>query len=206
MNKVFIFDYDGTIVDSTNLVKAAFNRIAEKYGLKKTISDREFGKLYEGNMYEELIKRGLDVARIKEFISDWIDPLLESYTSIKLFKGIKKVIAKLSINNKLYVITSNSSRVILSSIDHLGIKGVSEVLGGDKEKSKVVKIESVKKYYSNCKVYYIGDTSGDMIEAKKADAISIGVTWGLHSRKKLKDAGADYIVDKPEELLDVLVY
>ena len=32
----------------------------------------------------------------------------------------------------------------------------------------------------------------------------VGVTWGFRNREVLEQKGADYIIDKPEELLKII--
>ena len=33
---------------------------------------------------------------------------------------------------------------------------------------------------------------------------TVGVLWGFRDKKELKKAGADYIIEKPEELLGII--
>ena len=121
------------------------------------------------------------------------------------FNGIREVIRKLSKKAVIYIITSNLTSVIEDSIQFHKIKGVQRVIGGDKEFSKVKKILAVKKIHPKAVFYYIGDTVGDILEAKKADVKAVAVTWGYHSRKMLEKVKPDYIVDTPKELLKVLL-
>lgn len=50
----------------------------------------------------------------------------------------------------------------------------------------------------------IGDTEFDMEMAKAAGCRRIGVSWGYHSVKRLRDGGAEHIVESFGELEDVL--
>ena len=50
----------------------------------------------------------------------------------------------------------------------------------------------------------IGDSGIDMQTAKNAGVRSIGCTWGFRPREDLETNGADYIVDKPIELLNII--
>ncbi|GER01973.1 hypothetical protein JCM17845_25960 [Iodidimonas gelatinilytica] len=43
----------------------------------------------------------------------------------------------------------------------------------------------------------IGDTSYDMLMAKNAGAIGLGVSWGYHAPEDLEAAGAHVIADEP---------
>ena len=58
----------------------------------------------------------------------------------------------------------------------------------------------------NKNIIYIGDSIGDGKAAKAANTISIGVTWGSTSEKKMREEGVfDYIVGSVEELGVLLV-
>ena len=43
-----------------------------------------------------------------------------------------------------------------------------------------------------------------METARRAGLTSVGVSWGFRSREVLQNAGADYIIDKPCELLKLV--
>lgn len=51
---------------------------------------------------------------------------------------------------------------------------------------------------------YVGDSEVDMATARNAGLISVGVTWGFRDKHLLKERGADYIIDRPEDLLRVI--
>ena len=50
---------------------------------------------------------------------------------------------------------------------------------------------------------YVGDSEVDVETAKNAGVKCAGVTWGFRDRGVLEAAGADYIIDRPEELLEI---
>ena len=54
------------------------------------------------------------------------------------------------------------------------------------------------------KTYYIGDSEVDIETAKNAGLKCISVSWGYKDRDFLKKHGAKIIVDKPQEILDIL--
>jgi len=51
---------------------------------------------------------------------------------------------------------------------------------------------------------YLGDTSVDMQTARDAGMRPIGVLWGFREREELVGAGAESVIEKPEELLVLL--
>ncbi len=202
--RILLFDYDGTIVDSTKAVHDAFNKATEKYKLKPAVNYDDFIKLYDKNVYESIVGRGLPRSKLREFFDEWRRPLLIPNGKVKLFKGMKEVIDGLSKSNYIIIITSNSKKAIEISLERFKLNGIREIIGGEEEMSKVAKIEKIKRRFLNNEIYYVGDTKGDMLEAKKAGVKSIGVSWGVHSREHLKEANPDFIASKPEDLLNIL--
>jgi phosphoglycolate phosphatase len=53
------------------------------------------------------------------------------------------------------------------------------------------------------RTYYIGDTTGDIREAKMAGIRTVAVTWGWHSRERLAKLQPDYLIDNPSDLLSI---
>ena len=51
---------------------------------------------------------------------------------------------------------------------------------------------------------YLGDTSTDMICARQAGMHPVGVLWGFRQRQELEDAGAEAIIARPMEVLEVI--
>lgn len=52
--------------------------------------------------------------------------------------------------------------------------------------------------------FYIGDTVGDILEAKQAGVKTVAVTWGWHTKEQLSVANPDSLIDSPEELLEII--
>ena len=51
---------------------------------------------------------------------------------------------------------------------------------------------------------YIGDSQTDAATGKNAGMTFIGVCWGFRSRQVLEECGADYIVETPQEILNII--
>lgn len=59
-------------------------------------------------------------------------------------------------------------------------------------------IEKLGVSKDNC--IYIGDSDVDVQTAHKSGLKCIGVTWGFRDRDVLEKAGAEYIIDNPDEI------
>jgi phosphoglycolate phosphatase len=53
-------------------------------------------------------------------------------------------------------------------------------------------------------IIYVGDSDVDMITAKSALMLSVGVSWGFRSIEELLANGAKIILEKPGDLLQLL--
>lgn len=53
---------------------------------------------------------------------------------------------------------------------------------------------------------YVGDSDVDIACGHNAGLKSIGVSWGFRGREELERAGADYVVDSPSELIDIVLH
>ena len=61
----------------------------------------------------------------------------------------------------------------------------------------------VKQALHPSNVLYVGDEVRDIEAAKKAGIRIAAVTWGYNSKKALEAYKPDYLVTKPEELLQI---
>jgi phosphoglycolate phosphatase len=51
---------------------------------------------------------------------------------------------------------------------------------------------------------YCGDHTIDMVTGRAAGVVTIGVTWGFHTKDALYAEGADFVADTPLELSDYI--
>lgn len=203
MEKIIIFDYDGVIVDSLDAYEKAVVSVFQKHGFNQINSHKSFLDLFDGNFFESAVKIGISPEKMPEIIKE-LEPKLQSLQGeLKLFDGIREVLAELSKRNKVYIATSNLSNVVKDYLESQNITGIEDIIGADRETSKVKKIESIKAKHPNSEVFYVGDTKGDMVEGKLAGAKTIAVLWGWHDAERLKEGEPDYIAERPSELLTI---
>lgn len=202
MKNILMFDYDGVIVDSLDIFRENLIHACQINNFSQ-ISEKNFLSLFEGNMYEGIINLGIPKEKIPKILNDLKLGLISAQKGLHLFNGISQMLEELSRKNKIAIITSNVSEVVRKFLESKNIRCCLEIIGGEKESSKVLKIETIKTKYPNHKYFYIGDTMGDIIEGRNADAKTIAVTWGWHNESLLKKEHPDYIVRSPVELVEL---
>ncbi len=213
--KAYIFDLDGTIVDTLEDITRALNLmlIDEKFPLV-TIDEV---RLKIGKGARNLVSRVLpDTFNVE---SEDFDRLLGKYKAlydahctekVSLYNGIREVIIELKKRGKrLAVISNKDTRHVKSIVDKLLPDLFDEVLGYDGTYPTKPAKDSLcavceKLGVSNDECVYIGDSSVDVAFSKGAGIMCVGVFWGFLGRDGFdKDNPPDIFVESADEILNI---
>jgi len=202
--KLFLFDFDGVLVDSLDVYEKTVKDNLQKIKQPVVQSREEFLELFEDNFYTSLKNKGIDLNVFMKAAEDILAQV--RITDMKPFPDVAPVIETLHKNHCLIVVSSNDYASIKEALDLFHFNDYfRDILGSDFMFSKKEKIlYAAEKYHVEPnKIYYIGDTTGDIKEGKQARVKTVGVTWGWHSREKMAAAEPDYLFDTPGELLQL---
>ena len=197
--KLLLFDFDGVIADSLAFYEHSVNLCLERLGVPRLKSRAGFLALFDDNFYEGITRLGVD-GKDFTYATAMVSPQLD-FSRIGIHREVLEVVETLRAEHILSLISSNSAQAIRTI--HRGIDSYFDyVLGYEFMFSKIDKIRHEMKRTGIPKerTYYIGDTLGDMKEAKIAEVQTIAVTWGWHSRERLSTVNPDFIIETPREL------
>lgn len=200
-----MFDYDGVIVDSLKVFCQSYIGACWENGLMDIQTQQDVLALFEHNVYASLVQRGVTPSTVDKILAAYERRQKEHLGTLELFAGMTDALEKIASASKVYIITSNLSQATESVMERYGVTCYEEVIGAEKEKSKINKIKKVMKRHEGCPAFYVGDTKGDMLEGREAGTTTIGVSWGWHSVEKLREGRPDYIVQSPQELVEVIL-
>ncbi|SDE65089.1 HAD family hydrolase [Sporomusa acidovorans] len=204
-SKLVMFDYDGVIVDSLEVFCESYIGACQDNGLYGIKTQKDVLTLFENNVYAALQQQGVPLSIIDKILEDYERRQSKHLLGLHLFANMADALRAISKKNKVFIITSNISAATESVMRKHGVACFEEIIGAEKEKSKIRKIEKIRARFPGLPAFYVGDTKGDMMEGKAAGTTAVGVTWGWHSREQLAAGGADFIVWSPQELVALLL-
>jgi len=204
-NPIIMLDFDGVVADSLEVYFSEFTRACSEMGFTRLNSREAFLKLFEGNVVRQLFWAGFPMYRIRRLLRTFAPRIAEAHRRVGPFAEMPEVVRDLAAAYPVYVITSNATDAILDFLLRHNICGIRDVLGSDKERSKIKKIRSIMRRHPDLTPCYIGDTKGDMREARHAGAIPIAVAWGWHTVAKLIEGKPQLIVHDPQALKKIFL-
>jgi phosphoglycolate phosphatase len=202
MQKLFLFDFDGVIVDSLEVYERRVKLCLEKIGMPVVQNRADFLALFEDNFYEAIMKKGIDVLEFMR--ASKALPIQDDYEQMLPFAPMLPVLEELKKNNVLVIISSNVSEVIHAVLSRYRFNGCfRDVFGSDFGYSKKEKILHAMTVFhiEKDRTYYIGDTAGDIKEARLAGVRTVAVMWGWHAREMFEKVKPDYLIETPDDLL-----
>ncbi len=210
MQKIVIFDMDGTLIDSKKDMTISVNHVRKtNHNLEPVSEDLvvESINMHERNLAYIFYGTKEHEQRDKElFYEHYINQCKEnSY----LYDGVKEMLEKLySCGVKLSVATNASTTFAIKMLEHLGVdEFFDNIIGADKVKlSKPAPdminliLESYKFDKKIDKAWMVGDNSKDILSAKNAGIDAIFVTWGFSS-----ESDNSLVTKEPHEILDIVI-
>ena len=211
--KACIFDLDGTLTTTLESMTNSVNLTLKEMGPSQITKDQ--CRMFVGNGARVLIEESLKVSgdpkasRIEEGMKIYGRIFDQNCTyHVTLYEGIPEMLKALKDRGIHLAVLSNKP-------DRQTVKVVKEIFGdnifdyaqGQKDGIRR-KPEPDGVWYlmeqmqvSKEECLYIGDSEVDAATGKNAGLKTIGVLWGFRDRKTLETAGADHLIERPEELL-----
>lgn len=206
MTKVIIFDFDGTLADTIDILLSITNRLSAEFGFKSATKE-ELAQLSNLNSWQILQYSGISIFKFPLLIRRLKAELHSQVPHIQLFPGIKEVLLELKKRGfQLGIITSNSRENVLGALEKNGLQDTftfiysGSTFGKHKVINKWLKIENIHTE----KVVYVGDEIRDIDAAKKTGIKVIAVGWGFNSPQALAAQNPNFLIERPQELIEIM--
>ncbi|MBD2042750.1 HAD-IA family hydrolase [Microcoleus sp. FACHB-672] len=205
--KVIVFDFDGTIADTLEALIVVINRLAVEFKYKQA-SRADIEQLKNLSSREVIKDSGVSIFKVPFLLRKVKLELAHEIPRIHPVPGIKEVLTQLrSQGNKLGIITSNSKPNVMSILQNNEAQDLFEFVYAETTlfgKHRVIKKFLIKEGFTPEEVVYVGDETRDIEAAKKSQIKIIAVTWGFNSKQVLAAQNPDFLIDRPEELIEVI--
>ncbi|MEO8399628.1 MAG: HAD family hydrolase [Ignavibacteriaceae bacterium] len=202
--KGIIFDIDGTLTSTNELIFASFNHITNKY-LNKTFTPDEIVKFFgppEDVIIKELCGEEYNNAR-----KDYYDFYTANHTIADLYPGIKELLHFIKSKNVLLSIYTGKGRTAAEiTLKELKIFSLFDlIITGDDIKDHKPSPEGVTKFLEKFdlkkdEVLMIGDSPSDIKAARAAGIEIASVVWDSYAKEEVLKLKSDYIFYSVEEL------
>ncbi len=210
--KTYIFDLDGTLLDTLNDLAASTNYALRQYGMPEHPVDDV--RRFVGNGVRRLMERavpdGADNPLFEEVFAAFRQHYMEhSLDTTKPYEGISEVLQELQRRGcKMAVVSNKMMAATQELVAHFFPEipvaiGENEAEGIRKKPAPDSVLEALRRLgVEKTTAVYVGDSDVDLQTAQNSGLPCISVLWGFRDREFLLQHGATILIAHPQELLD----
>lgn len=204
--KTIIFDFDGTIANTEEVLLSIINRLSSEFGYKK-ITKKDINKFKNQTALSVFKSWGIPLIKLPLIIRKSRQLLHQEIEMVPLKKDIANTLQKLkNKGHQLGILTSNSKENTEKFLKKhklqifTFIHSEKNIFGKDKALKHLLKHHNL----NLDEVVYVGDEVRDIDSCKKAGVKIIAVTWGFNGKEILVKHQPDYLIENPSDLLKIL--
>lgn len=192
--ELIVFDWDGTLLDSAGAIVQAMQAASADLGLPMPSEARARHVIGLGlvDAMRHAIPE-LTPERYQEMVERYRHHYLSGDHQLRLFDGVRELLARLQADGHSLAIATGKSRVGLErALDHSGLRPfflASRCADECHSKPHPQMLEELMTEFglAASSVVMIGDTSHDLLMARNAGVDGLAVTYGAHAHEHLLD-------------------
>ena len=204
--KYVIFDFDGTLADSGEIAFKAMNSMSESHGFRK-LDWSEIESIRKMSTMERSRYMGVPLIKIPIMAQEFYKYYKEHMVDMSLNEGIGELLEDLhNFGYKIAVISSNDEDNIRNFLKVKGLDNIDDVLCSSHvfSKDRIINKFLRQKGLEKQEVIYVGDEIRDITACNSADISIIWVDWGLDIRENVEKFKPDYMISRPDQVLEIL--
>ncbi len=215
MIKAILFDLDGTLADSIKDLSTSTNLALEKNGYP-TRQRAEFN-YFVGDGMPKMIERALpetarDEDTVKKVLADFLAHYSHHYADkTSSYEGVPELVDTLKKQGLIVAVVTNKEQDMANVVvERLYGEGTFDLIFGKQEglpakpdpTATLLAMKQLGVEPQEC--VFLGDSGVDVLTGVRSGAVPVGELWGYRDEAELLENGAQYIIERPEQLLDVL--
>lgn len=208
MIKHVLFDFDGTLADTRDIIVSIYNGLAARNRFEP-IRPEDIPRMSRMSIPERCRVLGVPMYRLPALKRQSRNRFRESVPGIRLFEGIPEMLdGLLKLKVPLGIISSNEEDAIRTVLLQCGvaesfasISASSSLFGKDKTLRAFLRANKCAGH----ELLYVGDELRDIESCRKAGVRIAAVGWGLDHMELLRQHGPDLLAGSPADVLSYVV-
>ena len=216
MNRLIIFDLDGTLLDTIDDLAVACNHALENCGCPTRDRNEYYRLVGRGidNLFRGALPEGMKTDEMVQKMRNFFLPYYNAHGCdlTRPYEGIIEMLEKLSAAGMKFAVASNKYQAgtealikrFFGNFSFVSILGQRE--GKPIKPDPQIVMEAMEAVPGICKseVVYCGDSDVDMQTGNNAGVRTIGVTWGFRTREELLRHEPWLLAERPSEIFEAL--
>lgn len=207
----YIFDLDGTLLNTLDDLAASTNYALRSAGMPERTTDEV--RRFVGNGVKKLMERaipgGLDNPLFDSTYATFRKHYLEhGLDTTRPYDGIPEVLRELKRRGKRLAIVSNKFYAATQELAQHFFPDTIKVAIGERDNIRKkpapdTVLEAMRQLGIGREgTVYVGDSDVDIDTARNCGVPCLSVLWGFRDRQFLIDHGATTLIERPEQLLE----
>ena len=206
----YIFDLDGTLLDTLNDLAASTNHALRQHGMPEHTTDEVRRMVGNGvaKLIERAVPQGLDNPDYEQVLADFkAHYSVHSMDTTRPYPGIEELLHTLKQQGKRLAVVSNKFCTATEALCRHFFGDLVDVAIGERENIKKKPApdtvnEALRQLHADReRAVYIGDSDVDVMTAKNSGMPCISVLWGFRDHDFLLAHGASILISSPLQIL-----
>ena len=212
--KTYIFDLDGTLLDTLGDLAVSVNFALRTYGMPEHSIDDV--RQFVGNGVRKLMERAIPDGANNPLFEEAFASFRQYYMAHSLdttrpYEGIPETLAALKARGCRLAVVSNKMMAATQALCNHFFPDTIEVAIGEHEAEGIRKKPAPDTVIAALKALgvgkedavYVGDSDVDIQTARNSGLPCISVLWGFRDRSFLQQHGAETFISTPSDLLSL---
>ena len=207
-----LFDLDGTLIDSIRLILDSYHHTLTQHNLPAR-SDEEWLRGVGTPLHVQFSQWHDSPEMLEAMVATYREFNLKHHDRmVTVYPGVVEAVRQIKSSGiQTGLVTSKNRQGALRGLALVGLEALMDVMVcADEVRNPKPHPEPVEKAVAllgadPARTVYVGDSIHDMHSGRAAGVKTAAALWGPFGRSHLESAGPDYWLEKPEDLVGLMI-